>query len=129
MCEFFPEITNCVDCEYFDLREINSCFSDFEPVCLKREEEKTKRIEKKKQTFAEWLMDFMKTHRDVTLSIEQGPWGEIQIHIRDYSKSRSGANAKFCILPEIYQNSKLSFDEILIETAEELRKEIENYGK
>jgi hypothetical protein len=129
MCEFFPEITNCVDCEYFDLREINSCFSDFEPVCLKREEEKTKRIEEKKQTFAEWLLNFVKTHRDVTWSIEQGPCGEIQVHIRDYSKSRSGVNAKCSILPETYQNSKLSFDEILIVAAKELCEEIENYGK
>lgn len=83
--------------------------------------------EQKTQTFAEWLLDFVKTHRGVTLSIEQGLWGEIQIHIRDYSKSRTGVNAKCSILQEIYQNSKLSFDEILICAAEELYKEIENY--
>ena len=129
MCEFFPEITNCVNCEYFDLRETNSCFSDVEPVCLKREEEKTKRIEEKKQTFAEWLLNFVKTHRDVTWGIEQGPWGEIQVHIRDYSKSRSGVNAKCSILQETYQNSMLTFDEILIDAAKELCEEIENYGK
>lgn len=128
MREFFPEITNCVNCEYFDLREIDNGFSDFEPVCLKREEEKTKRIEEKKQTFAEWLLDFVKTHHDITWSIEQGPWGEIQVHIRDYSKSRSGVNAKCSILSEIYQDPKMSFDEILINAAEELCKEIENYG-
>ena len=81
------------------------------------------------KTFAEWLLDFVKTHRDVTWSIEQGPWGEIQVHVRVYSKSRSGINAKCSILPEIYQDSRVSFDEILINTAEELRKEIENYGK
>ena len=85
--------------------------------------------EQKTQTFAEWLLDFVKTHRDVTWSIEQGPWGEIQVHIRDYSKSRSGVNAKCSILPEIYQNSTLSFDDILINAAETLHKEIENYGK
>lgn len=86
-------------------------------------------MKRKKQTFAEWLLDFVKTHRDVTLSIEQGPCREIQVHIRDYSKSRSSVNAKCSILPEIYQNSMLSFDEILIDAAEELHKEIENYGK
>lgn len=80
------------------------------------------------KTFAEWLLDFVKTHRDMTWSIEQGLWGEIQVHIRDYSKSRSGVNAKCSILPEVYQDSKMSFDEILIDAAEELCKEIENYG-
>ena len=80
------------------------------------------------QTFAEWLLNYVKTHRDVTWSIEQGPWGEIQVHIRDYSKSQGGINAKCCILPEIYQNSKLSFDDILINAAETLHKEIANYG-
>lgn len=128
-CKYFPEITNCSKCEYFDLKEIDNGFSDYEPVCLKREEEKTKRIEEKKQTFAEWLLNYVKTHRDVTWSIEQGPWGEIQVYIRDYSKSRTGVNAKCSILQETYQNSKLSFDEILINAAEELCKEIENYGK
>ena len=129
MCEFFPEITNCVNCEYFDLREANSCFSDFEPVCLKREEEKAKRIEEKKQTFAEWLLDYTSAHRDAVVSIEQGQWGAINLRIRDYSKSRSGVAANYAITHQLYQASKLSFDEILINTAEELRKEIENYGR
>ena len=80
------------------------------------------------KTFAEWLLDFVKTHRDATWSIEHGPWGEIQVHIRDYSKSRSGVNAKCSILQEVYQDSRESFDEILIDAAEELCKEIKNYG-
>lgn len=84
--------------------------------------------ESKTQTFAEWLLDFVKTHRETTITVEQGPWGEIQVHIRDYSKSRSGINAKCSILPEVYQNSILGFDDILINAAEELCKEIENYG-
>lgn len=83
--------------------------------------------EPKSQTFAEWLLDFVKNHRSVTWSIEQGPWGEIQVYVRDYSKSRTGIAAKVCILPETYQNSKLSVDEILICAAEELHKEIEDY--
>jgi len=128
MCEFFLENTNCLKCKYFDLREYDNGFSDYEPVCLKREEEKTKRIEEKKQTFAEWLMDFVKTHCDVTCSIEQGPWGAIKIQIRDYSKKSTGIAAQCYITYGIYQTSKLSFDEILINAAEELYKEIENYG-
>lgn len=81
------------------------------------------------KTFAEWLLDYTSTHKDAVVSIEQGPWGEIQVYVRDYSRSRSGVNAKCSILPETYQNSMLSFDEILINAAEELYKEIENYGK
>lgn len=80
------------------------------------------------QTFAEWLLDFVKTHRETTITIEQGPWGEICVYMRDYSKSRSGICSKCSILQEIYQDSKLSFDDILIDAAEKLRKENENYG-
>ena len=36
VCEFFPEITNCVDCNNFDVLETDT---DFKVVCLKREEE------------------------------------------------------------------------------------------
>ena len=84
--------------------------------------------ESKTQTFAEWLLDFVNAHPGVTWSIEQGPFGVIQAYVCDYSKSRTGVNTKVCILPETYQNSKLSFDEILIYTAEELYKEIKSYG-
>ena len=86
-------------------------------------------IEQKTQTFAEWLLDYTSTHRDAVVSIEQGQWGAIILQIRDYSKSRSGVAANSAITHQLYQASKLSFDEILIEAAEELRKEIENYGK
>lgn len=85
--------------------------------------------EQKTQTFAEWLLDYTSTHKDAVVSIEQGPWGDIKIQIRDYSKRSAGIAAQCCIMQEIYRNSNLSFDEILIAKAEELRKEIENYGK
>lgn len=81
------------------------------------------------KTFAEWLLDYTSTHKDAVVSIEQGPWGDIRIQIRDYSKSRSGVAAQHYIMYNIYRTSKLSFDEILIVAAEELSKEIENYGK
>jgi hypothetical protein len=84
--------------------------------------------EQKTQTFAEWLLDYMSTHRDAVVSIEQGQWGTISLQIRDYSKSRSGVAANCAITHQLYKASKLSFDEILIDAAEELCKEIENYG-
>lgn len=80
------------------------------------------------KTFAEWLLDFVKTHRETTITVEQGPWGDIRVHMRDYSKGRPGICARYSILQEIYQDSKLSFDDVLIHTAESLNKEIENYG-
>lgn len=85
--------------------------------------------EQKTQTFAEWLLDYASTHKDAVVSIEQGPWGDIKIQIRDYSKKSTGIAAQHYITYQIYRTSNVSFDEILITAAEELRKEIENYGK
>ena len=85
--------------------------------------------EQKTQTFAEWLLDYTSTHRDAVVSIEQEQWGAINLQIRDYSKSRSGVTANSVITHQLYQASKLSFDEILINAAKELCKEIENYGR
>lgn len=85
--------------------------------------------EPKNQTFAEWLLDYTSTHRDTVVSIEHGQCGDIKLQIRDYSKSRSGVAANCAITHQLYQASNLSFDEILIEAAEELCKEIENYGR
>ena len=86
--------------------------------------------EPKTQTFAEWLLDYTSTHQDAVVSIEkQGQWGAINLQIRDYSKSRSGVTANSVITHQLYQASKLSFDEILINSAKELCKEIENYGR
>ena len=85
--------------------------------------------EQKTQTFAEWLLDYTSTHKDSVVSVEQGPWGDIKIQIRDYSKRSTGIAAQHCITYNIYRTSKLSFDEILIVAAKELCEEIENYGK
>lgn len=35
-CKFCPEITNCVECEHFDIMETDT---DFKVVCLKYKEE------------------------------------------------------------------------------------------
>lgn len=83
--------------------------------------------EPKTQTFAEWLLDYTSTHQDAVVSIEQGEWGDTKLQIRDYSKSRSGVAANCVVMHQLYQASKLSFDEILINAAEELCKEIECY--
>lgn len=81
------------------------------------------------KTFAEWLLDYVKTHRDSYITIEQGFFGEFMMTMHDMSKGRPIAASK-CSLPEIeYEQSELTIDEIFIHAAEELEKEIENYGK
>lgn len=81
------------------------------------------------KTFAEWLLNFVKTHRETIITVEQGPWGDIRVHMRDYSKGQPGICSRYSISQEIYQDSTISFDDILIDAAETLHKEIENYGK
>ncbi len=39
-CKYYPEITNCVDCDYFDIVETDT---NFKVVCLKYEEESNER--------------------------------------------------------------------------------------
>ena len=85
--------------------------------------------EQKTQTFAEWLLDYVSTHQGNEVSIEQGLWGAVKLQIRDNSKSRSGVAANCIIMHYLYRASGVSSDEILINAAEELCKEIENYGK
>lgn len=80
------------------------------------------------KTFAEWLLNFVKTHRETMITIGQGPWGDICVRMLDDSKGKSGIYATHSILQDVYQDSKLSFDDILIHTAESLNEEIENYG-
>lgn len=81
------------------------------------------------KTFAEWLLNFVKTHRETTITVEPGRCGDIRVRMRDYSKDQPGISARYSILQDVYQDSKLSFDDVLIHTAEDLEKEIENYGK
>lgn len=33
------------------------------------------------KTFAEWLRNFVKTHRETIITVEKGPWGDICVHI------------------------------------------------
>ena len=84
--------------------------------------------EQKTQTFAEWLLDFVKAHPNACVTISQGCFGEFTIDICDISKGRP-IKARNKSLGIEYEASKLTIDEIFIDTAERLEKEIENYGK
>lgn len=79
------------------------------------------------RTFAEWLLNFVKTHPNAYITIERGFDGEFMMRMCNMSKGRPIASK--CSLPGIeYEQSKLTIDEIFIHTAEDLEKEIENYG-
>lgn len=80
------------------------------------------------KTFAEWLLNFVKTHPNSYMTMERGSFGEFMMRMCSMSKGRPIVSK--CSLPGIeYEQSKLTIDEIFIHAAEELRKEIENYGK
>lgn len=127
-CEYFPEITNCVKCKYFDLREYDNGFSDYESVCLKREEEKTKRIEEKKQIFAEWLTDFILTHPRISITISQGIYGCLEISMIRETSSGLKQKCSYLSTIDIYSQAEINLDKELIDICETLVKEIENYG-
>ena len=81
----------------------------------------------KQKTFAEWLLNYVKTHRDTCITIEQGFFGEFMMTMHDMSKGRPIASK--CSLPGIeYEQTKLTIDEIFIDATENLEKEIKSYG-
>ena len=80
------------------------------------------------KTFAEWLLNFVKTHPNAYITMEQGFFGEFTMRMCNLSKWKPIASK--CSLPDIeYEKSELTIDEIFIDAAENLEKEIENYGK
>lgn len=84
--------------------------------------------EQKTQTFAEWMLDYVMSHPETErgIFVVKGLWGEFIIQIRDYSTNKT---AESHITYGIYESTTLSFDELLIYTAQKLNEEIENYGK
>lgn len=84
--------------------------------------------EQKTKTFAEWLLNYVKTHPNSYMTIERGFYGEFMMRICEMTKGRPIVSK--CSLPGIeYEQMKLTIDEIFIDAAENLEKEIENYGK
>ena len=80
------------------------------------------------KTFAEWLLNFVKTHPNAYITIERGFYGEFMMRMCQMTKGRHIVSK--CSLPGIeYEKTKPTIDEIFIYAAEELEKEIENYGK
>ena len=83
--------------------------------------------EQKTQTFAEWLLNYVKTHPNAYMTIERGFYGEFMMRMCSMSKGRPIASK--CSLPGVeYEQTKLTIDEIFIDAAENLEKEIKSYG-
>ena len=85
------------------------------------------KIEEQK-TFAEWLLNFVKTHPHAYMTMERGFFGEFMMRMCDISKGKPVTSK--CSFPGIeYEKSELTIDEIFVHAAKDLEKEIENYGK
>ena len=78
------------------------------------------------KTFAKWMLDYVMSHPERGIFVSKGFLGEFIIRIRDYSTNKT---AESHITYGIYESTTLSFDELLIYTAQKLNEEIENYGK
>ena len=122
-CEHFPEITNCVECEYF--REVET--EDVVTKCAMYDIELAK---KRKKTFAEWSIKYLKDHPngEITLRSGFGLWNDCILQMFDRSKDDKQITAQQVIMNELFEQSKLTNDEILIFAAENLRKELDKYG-
>ena len=82
-----------------------------------------------KKTFAEEALDILLTHPDSELHIFRGAWGELEMQMRDRSKDNAPIGASQIILHELYEKSNMNIDEIMIVALQNLRKELDNYGR
>lgn len=80
------------------------------------------------KTFAEWMLNFVKTHPNAYMTMERGIFGEFMMRMCDMSKGKPVVS-KFSLPCIEYDKSELTIDEIFVHAAEYLEKEIENYGK
>lgn len=123
-CEYFPEITNCVECEYFCEVE-----TDYD-IVTKCEMYDIELAKKRKKTFAEWSVEYLKTHPsfEITLRSDFGYFNECVLQMYHRAPNGKQSVAQKVIMHELLDRSNMSCDEILIYSAEELRKELEKYG-
>lgn len=123
-CEYFPEITNCVECEYF--REVETDY-DIVTKCGMYDIELAK---KRKKTFAEVAIKYLKEHPncEITLRSSFGLFNDCILQMFDRSKDGKQITAQQVIMNNLFDQSKLTHDEILIFAADKLRKELDKYG-
>ena len=83
-----------------------------------------------KKTFAEWAIEHLKEHPDceITLRSGFGLWNDHILQMLDHSKYGRRIAAQQVITNDLFEKSKITYDEILIFAAENLRKELDEYG-
>lgn len=83
-----------------------------------------------KKTFAEWAIEHLKEHPncEITLRSGFGLWNDRILQMFDRSKDGKQITAQQVIMNNLFEQSKLTHDEILIFAAENLRKELDKYG-
>ena len=82
----------------------------------------------KNKTFSEEALDMLLSHPDSELILYRGPWGELQLQMRDRSKDGIPIGAKQVLMHELYEKSNLSADEVMSVALQRLRKELDKYG-
>ena len=83
-----------------------------------------------KKTFAEWTIGHLQEHPncEITMRAGFGIWNDCILQMFDRLKDGKQVTAQQVITNNLLENSKLTKDEILIFSAEELRKELDKYG-
>lgn len=123
-CKYFPEIKDCVECEYF--REVETDY-DVITKCAMYDIELEK---KRKKTFAEWAIEYLRERPncEITLRSGFGLWNDCILQMFDRTKYNKQVTAQQVITNDLLEHSKLTKDELLIYSAERLRKELDKYG-
>ena len=86
-------------------------------------------MDEKKQTFAEWYFKYSRAHPNCTMTLrfDFGLMNEFVMQMTDL-KNVIPIGAQQIIRNEVFEQSNKTYDEILIFCAQELRKELDNYG-
>lgn len=83
-----------------------------------------------KKTFAEWSIEYPKEHPncEITLRSGFGLWNDCILQMFDRTKYNKQVTAQQVITNDLLERSTLTKDELLIYSAERLRKELDKYG-
>lgn len=82
------------------------------------------------KTFAEVAIEYLKEHPncEIILRSSFGLFNDCILQMFDRSKDGKQITAQQVIMNKLFDQSKMTHDEILIFAAEKLRKELEKYG-
>jgi len=83
-----------------------------------------------KKTFAEWTIGHLQEHPncEITMRAGFGLWNDCILQMFDRTKYNKQVTAQQVITNDLLERSTLTKDELLIYSAERLRKELDKYG-